>query len=163
MTNFSRILVPIDFGETSDLALDAALSLAEKFAASVTLVHVSWIPPDLGFGANIRWPHEEMSDGAKKAFGEAVTEAKKRYGRVDGVHVGGEAWQAILETAEDRESDLIVMGTHGRRGLSRLFLGSVAEKVVRMSPVPVLTISGKPEREAKRDALSELARGEGRS
>jgi nucleotide-binding universal stress UspA family protein len=129
MSPFSRILVPVDFGETSVLALDTALSLAEKLGASVTLVHVSWIPPELGFGARIRWPHEDISDGAKKAFDGAVTEAKARYARVDGVC--GEAWAKILETAADRESDLIVMGTHGRRWLSRVLLGSVAEKVVR--------------------------------
>lgn len=158
MKTFSRILVPIDFGETSTLALDTALSLAEKFGASVTLVHVSWIPPDLGFGANIRWPHEDISDGAKKAFFNAVADAKQRYARVDGAHVGGEPWQGILDTAVERDCDLIVMGTHGRRGLSRLFLGSVAEKVVRLSPIPVLTISGKAERDAKRDALSALTR-----
>ena len=54
----------------------------------------------------------------------------------------GVEWEQILEVVKARNADLIVMGTHGRRGLSRLFLGSVAEKVVRISPVPVLTIRG---------------------
>lgn len=148
MSPFSSILVPIDFGETSNLALDVALALAERFGASVTLVHVSWRPPDFGFGAGIRWPHEEVSEAAKKDFDAAISDARRRYARVDGVHVEGEAWEMILQTAKERASDLIVMGTHGRRGLSRVLMGSVAEKIVRLSPVPVLTVPGKAERSA---------------
>ena len=66
----------------------------------------------------------------------------------------GDPAQAILDTAKERGADLIVMGTHGRRGLSHVLLGSVAERIVRLSPVPVLTVSGKAEREAKEKALT---------
>jgi nucleotide-binding universal stress UspA family protein len=61
----------------------------------------------------------------------------------------GEPWKQILEIAKERMADIIVMGTHGRRGLSRVFLGSVAEKVVRLSPVPVMTVPGKTDRRAR--------------
>ena len=67
----------------------------------------------------------------------------------------GVPWREILASIERHRPDLVVMGTHGRRGLPRMVLGSVAEKIVRMSPIPVLTVSAEAERDARARAVAE--------
>ncbi len=147
MAAFKHILVPIDFGETSNRALEMALELAVKFDAELTLYHASWLPPAsyAAYAEGLYWPTDEMAREAKKELDAAVAKAKARYPKTDAVLGSGEPWQQVLNVAKERDVDLIVMGTHGRRGLSRVFLGSVAEKIVRLSPVPVLTVSGSDE------------------
>jgi nucleotide-binding universal stress UspA family protein len=159
MTSFKHLLVPTDFGGAAEHALDFAIELASKFESRMTLLHALWLPPSAyaAYAEGIAWPTEEMAKGAQKELDAALAKAKARYSRIEAAIVSGEPWQAILEVAKDRGADLIVMGTHGRRGLSRVFLGSVAERVVRLSPIPVLTISGKAEREAKEKALAQAA------
>lgn len=156
MIPFKHILVPTDFGEPAARALDCAIALASKFEAKITLVHASWFPPSAygGYVEGLNWPIDEMAKGAKEELDAAVLRANELYPHIEGAIVTCEPWQGILEVAKVRGADLIVMGTHGRHGLSRVFLGSVAEKVVRLSPVPVLTISGKAEQEAKEKALA---------
>ena len=159
MTPFKHILVSTDFGEPAARALECALTLASTFGSKLTLVHASWFPPAAygGYVDGLIWPIAEMANGAKLELDAAVSKAKELYPNTEGVIVTCEPWQGILEVAENRNADLIVMGTHGRRGLSRMFLGSVAEKVVRLSPIPVLTISGKAEREAKERVLARMS------
>jgi nucleotide-binding universal stress UspA family protein len=91
---------------------------------------------------------------ATKELDALLQKVKDRYPKAEAAVVAGEPWLAILEAVKKQGADLIVMGTHGRRGISRVLLGSVAEKVVRLSPVPVLTISGKADQAAKEEALS---------
>lgn len=157
MTTFEHILVPTDFGEPAEHALDVAIALASKFNSKITLLHSSWFPP-MAYGAyaeGLAWPISDMIDAAQKELDAALVKAKKRYEQIDAVLAVTEPSQTILEIAKDRACDLIVMGTHGRRGLPRILLGSVAEKTVRLSPVPVLTLSGKAGQEAKEAALAE--------
>lgn len=141
---FRHILVPIDFGEPSDHAIELALTMALRFDAKVTLLHVAWLPPYYysAYAEGLAYPMEEMEVRAQTALGEQVEKAKARYGRVDALLKSGQPWEKILEAVRESGADLLVMGTHGRRGLSRMFLGSVAEKVVRHSPIPVLTTPG---------------------
>ena len=157
MIAFKHILVPTDFGEPAVRALDFAISLASKFESKVILLHVSWIPASVyaAYAEGLTWPTNEMEAGAKRELDAALSKAKEHYPKIEGVMIMGEPWRTILEVAKERGADLIVMGTHGRRGLSRVFLGSVTEKVVRLSPVPVLTISGKADQEAKEKALAQ--------
>ena len=97
----------------------------------------------------------DFGESADRALALAIDMAsQERYPKTESAHVCGELWRAILEIATERDVDLIVMGTHGRRGLSRLFLGSIAEKVVRLSPVPVLTVSTEAEKKARALALA---------
>ena len=156
MIAFKHILVPTDFGEPAVRALDFAIALARKFESTVTLLHASWVPASLyaAYAEGLTWPTNELEEGAKRELDAALSKAKEHYPKTEGVIVMGEPWRTILEVAKERGADLIVMGTHGRRGLSRVFLGSVTEKVVRLSPVPVLTISGKADQEAKEEALA---------
>lgn len=141
MTAFEHLLVPIDFGEEADKAIDIAISLATKFDSRLTLLHASWTPPPSYAAyseAIIVWPTEEIAKVAEKQLAAVLAKARTKYPRTDSVLVIGNPWETILEVAKEQHASLIVMGTHGRRGLSRMLLGSIAEKVVRLSPIPVL-------------------------
>ena len=141
MELIKHILVPTDFGEPAERATEYALALAKKFEAKLTLMHVYSIPT-YGYAEGFAWPVEELGKAAQKALETAVAAVKQRSAGIESTLVMGAPWEQILLVAKQRAVDLIVMGTHGRRGLSRMFLGSVAERVVRMSPVPVLAIPG---------------------
>lgn len=156
MTTFKHILVPTDFGEPSDRAVDVAALMAAMFESRLTLLHASWLPPSAyaAYAEGLYWPAEEVAKESQKALDAAVARAQKAYPKTESAVVKGEPWQAILDAAQERGCDLIVMGTHGRRGLSRMLIGSVAEKVVRLSPVPVLTVCGKAEQDAKANAIA---------
>jgi len=156
MNSFRHILVPTDFGEPAVRALDLAIELAAKFESRVTVLHVSWVSPYAAASQNgFYWPAEELEKAARKELDAALSKATGRYPNVDGLVRVGEPSQTILEVAKERRADLIVMGTHGRRGLSRVLLGSVAEKTVRLSPIPVVTICGKAEQEVKERAIAQ--------
>jgi nucleotide-binding universal stress UspA family protein len=83
-----------------------------------------------------------VEKSAREAFDALLAEVSSRRQNVAGVLKHGMSWREILATAEEMRADVVILGTHGRRGIPRAVLGSVAEKVVRMSPVPVLTIPG---------------------
>lgn len=148
MAPFRHILVPVDFGDPSAHAIELALTMATRFDAKLTLLHVSWMPPYYysAYAEGLAFPVGEMETAAKKMLTDALTKAQGRYPRTESMMVAGEPWEKILESAKGCGADLIIMGTHGRRGVARVVLGSVAEKVVRHSPIPVLTTAGPGER-----------------
>jgi len=149
---FRRILVPIDFTEVSTHALDWAMELAASVGASLTVMH-SYVIPVVGFpdGALIPTPQVAagLGEAAQKALDAAVQ--ARRGGKVplEAVLREGEAWEEIVAVADEIDADLIVVGTHGRHGLARALLGSVAEHVVRTSHRPVLTLSVPPPEKKK--------------
>lgn len=137
------ILVPTDFGDAADAALDAAIELARRLGATVRVVH-AFEPPgsDLpeGMIAGLGDASDRVLDAAEKALANAA-EARRGAGVVVETEiVRGRPWRAIVDAAAKDPSALVVMGTHGRAGAERPLLGSVAERVVRASPRPVLTI-----------------------
>jgi nucleotide-binding universal stress UspA family protein len=142
--SFRRILVASDFSEPSERALDLAIGLALKFDADLTLVH-SWEAPaysyggGLYFGADLVLPIERA---AVARLDQALAELKVRLPKAKSMLRSGPAWQEVLAAATQLHADLIVLGTHGRRGLQHALLGSVAERVVRMAEIPVLTTHG---------------------
>jgi nucleotide-binding universal stress UspA family protein len=141
---FRRILVPIDFTEVSSHALDWAIELAASVGASVTVLHSSAIPV-VGFPDGALIPTPQVATGMSEAAGSALEAAVagRRGGPVplETMLREGEAWEEIVNAADEIDADLIVVGTHGRHGLARALLGSVAEHVVRTSHRPVLTLS----------------------
>lgn len=146
---FKHILVPTDFGEPAQHALELAITLAQKFDCDLTLLHAVWIAmPVYPVATGVAFPTQQWSDAGRQTLETAVEQLKKRHPRSEGVLTSSDPAEAIVETAKKRGADLIVMGTHGRHGLSRIFLGSVAEKTVRMSPIPVLTVPGRAEQKA---------------
>jgi nucleotide-binding universal stress UspA family protein len=141
---FRRILVPIDFTEVSTHALDWGIELAASVGASVTVMH-SYAIPIAGFpdGALVPTPSiaAALREGAQKALEAAVQGRRGGAVPLETVLREGEAWEAIVTVADEIDADLIVVGTHGRHGLARALLGSVAEHVVRTAHRPVLTLS----------------------
>lgn len=140
---FQRIIVATDFKQASSLALDAALSLAEPLGAEVVLVHVMSPPASAMFSGEGISPDEARAS-VRLTLDAALAAARIRYPRTTFCLAEGHAAEQILAVAASISADLIVMGTSGRSGLERVFLGSVAEQVLRQSPVPVLTVSSRP-------------------
>jgi nucleotide-binding universal stress UspA family protein len=145
MFSNKKVLVATDFAESSRAAADVGLELARTFHVPLVLVHSYLVPTYVYTGV----PFIPVKDYLQ-SYEEAARELlEKERARLEGKGVevtavlrNGVAWEEILSTAQRSEAGLIVVGTHGRRGLPRALLGSVAEKVVRMSTVPVLTIHG---------------------
>ena len=144
MNVFRKILVPLDFSEHSDLALQTAVGLARSHEGSLTLVYVyeqlALAVPEgymLFSEAQLERMFEEFRRSLNKQ--QQVAEAAG-VRRVEVQLLHGSAPGEICSFAAQGAFDSIVMGTHGRRGLSHAFLGSVAERVVRMAPCPVLTV-----------------------
>jgi nucleotide-binding universal stress UspA family protein len=141
-TSIQHILVPHDFSETAENALSFALSLAEKLGSRVTILHV-YETPAYAFPEGPALTLE-MTVQIEKAAATALAAVAAR-ARRPGVEATtqlrqGSPWREIDAAARQAHADLIVMGTHGRRGLARALLGSVAEKVVRTASCPVLTV-----------------------
>lgn len=143
MAAFSHILVPTDFGEASDRALATALELAPIFDARVTLMHATLLPPNYTarYIEECGTPTDDLREGARRELEAAVAKAKQRWSKLEGALLVGDPWARILEAAKEHGADVIIMGTHGRRGVARAVLGSIAEKIVRLSPIPVMTVS----------------------
>jgi nucleotide-binding universal stress UspA family protein len=134
-----HILLPTDFGESSASAESLAVDLASTFGAKLTLLHV-WSVPTPGYAEALSWPIDGIEAPARDALERAHANLKQKHPETDAILTAGIAWDRIIELAKERGVDMMVIGTHGRRGLPRFMLGSVAEKVVRLSPVPVLTV-----------------------
>jgi nucleotide-binding universal stress UspA family protein len=137
-----HILVPHDFSETADKALAYALTLAEKLGSRVTVLHVYEIPAyPFPEGPAMTIPMAAELEKASATALEAVVARSQRPGmKLETQLRQGAPWREIDEGARELKADLVVMATHGRKGLARALLGSVAEKVVRTAPCPVLTV-----------------------
>jgi universal stress protein A len=149
---FQRILVPHDFSEPANHALDVAADLAKTHRGTITVLHVLtpfYSGPGYPTQAEIAWtPPTEMAAERRARLERLVRERLgARAPRVACEVVTGEALPAILDAA--RSSDAIVMATLGRTGLAHLLIGSVAEKVVRHASVPVLIVRPAPPRRQK--------------
>jgi nucleotide-binding universal stress UspA family protein len=137
------ILVPTDLSEGAEEALDYACELAAKLGATITLLNVIGIPalgvPELGVALTSSVIDSIIHDN-QAALDKLVASRRGRAVFSDTLLRTGDARDVINQTAHDLKADLIVMGTHGRRGVSRALLGSVTESVVRTAPCPVLTV-----------------------
>jgi nucleotide-binding universal stress UspA family protein len=147
-----RILVPTDFSAQADSALDYAVDLAAKLHAHITIMHSYEIPmigfPDGALAATADLTGRILT-AAQDAL-QACVEARKNRGvQLSSLLRNGDPRQMINAVAQDIHADLIVMGTHGRRGISHALLGSVAESIVRTAKCPVLTVRGAEKAEAR--------------
>jgi nucleotide-binding universal stress UspA family protein len=137
------ILVPTDFSVASEAALDQAIGLASKLGGKVYVLHAYQLPV-VGFPDGVLVPTAEIASRVISwAQGElAACVAKRKECGVELLPILKQAdpREAALAVAEEISADLIVMGTHGRRGIARALIGSVAESVVRTSAVPVMTV-----------------------
>lgn len=143
MIEFGRILCPVDFSESSNRSLTHATALARWYDAKLTVLHVvptlAAFPTHDGFGVTVPIvgsvsPEEVVEDMRRRIDPAALPAGAAMAARV------GDPSTAIVEQAATGQADVIVMGTHGRRGFKRLLLGSVTETVLREAPCPVLTV-----------------------
>jgi nucleotide-binding universal stress UspA family protein len=146
MTLPRTILVPVDFSPNSETALDYAVELAGKLDAKVYILNVIALSglgvPELG-AALAPSLIDSMVRDSEAALAKLADARRSQAKIADTLLRTGDARDIIIHTAEEVAADLIVMGTHGRRGVGRALLGSVAESVLRTSPCPVLTIRGR--------------------
>jgi nucleotide-binding universal stress UspA family protein len=142
---FKHILVPVDGSETSMLSVAKAAGLAQAFGSDVTAVYVLDPYPFTGVGADFAYGQAQYLSAAtaeantaleavKKLMTEAGVEVKTMVGEGHAIHEG------IVRVADSVGADLIVMGSHGRRGLEKLVLGSVAQRVLSTARIPVLVV-----------------------
>lgn len=144
----ARILVPIDYSDNSKVALAYAANLAASFGAALDLVHV-WDRPTYATDAvMVQRPGEAhkpisqlIQENAEKDMAELVASLSLPSDlQVQSRLLAGEPASTLLAELKKGAHDLVVISTHGRTGLAHLLLGSIAEKLVRLSPVPVLTV-----------------------
>ena len=155
MLTIERILCPVDFSEFSDRACDHAHSFARHFGAKLFVLHVAepFVPMDprsISLSLLDQVYAQKIADAEEK-----VRELAERQNWNDVEHEvvleRGAVADAILQFAEDKNIDLITMGTHGRRGLDRLVLGSVTERILRTARPPVLAVHSLPEGSGARE------------
>jgi nucleotide-binding universal stress UspA family protein len=143
MVDFKRILVPVDFSDPSKKAVHRALSLALQFDATLVLAHI--VPPSVGLVTT--YPTEslafekEQARYAKATLPALVPEEFRETVNLQTIVKVGIVKDEILAIVGDEKIDLVVMGTHGRNGFERFFLGSLTERMLRRIPVPILTVS----------------------
>lgn len=141
------IVHPTDFSEEADRAESEAVRLARKLGAELVLLHISVETPLYGenaFGmADVKRIYEAQARWADGRLAERADTLSRRGVPTRWIRRAGVVDQLITETAREQGADYIVMGTHGRSGIARLMLGSVADRVVRTAPCPVLTVRPK--------------------
>ena len=160
----ARVLVPVDFSRHSEVALGYATALASRVGASVDLLHVVVDPVAAG-AWSVEFSTQNLSDlrrnlieDAERRIARLCASAHEPTLRLSTLVRMGQPADAITEYAKAFGINLIVMGSHGRSGLARLFMGSVAERVLRHAPCPVLTLPDalSPEPAGLRAALGHL-------
>jgi nucleotide-binding universal stress UspA family protein len=145
MPEIRTILCPVDFSFGSDHALEYALLLAATHGAGIVLLHVLH-PLAFGVGADGLTPDigarvlRDMEASCRRHLGRTAAQLRARGANVTEKLVTGTPFHEIIQWARAEKVDLIVMGTHGRTGLVSALIGSVAERVVRKAPCPVLTV-----------------------
>lgn len=139
--DFKHLLVATDFGDCSRSALDLAVDMARRYGAGLTILHSFELPYGYANAASGELMMALQGD-AETAMGKVLAAVRAKVPEARGVVRCGSPWEQVLDAAERGSADLIVIGSHGRKGLPRALLGSVAEKVVRLSKVPVLVVHG---------------------
>jgi nucleotide-binding universal stress UspA family protein len=145
MVEIRTILVPVDFSEVAPILAKWAKGFAKQLNAKIIL---TYILEDLstyeGIFVDLKTLTElenTLYEGAKKSMEDFLKEHFSDFPDVEPVLEKGDVVETILRVAQEKGADLIVIGTHGRKGLDRILFGSVAEGVVKNSPIPVVTIN----------------------
>ena len=144
---YQRILVPVDGSEPSNRALAAAIGLAQAFGSRLRVVHVieelAYLSGYDQFGGYSGELIRAMREAGEKVLADSQAQARAAGVEVDGMlfdQFGERLGETVAKAAQMWNADLIVTGTHGRRGVSRAVLGSGAEQILRLAPVPVLSV-----------------------
>ncbi len=145
MVEIKKILFPVDLTDNSTKILPYVLSMAEKFDSQIYLVHVV---EDIARWGILHMPHpsiktyqQEAQEGAEKAMDKLCQKDLQSCPNFKRLILRGDPATEILRTIESEKIDMVIMGTHGRKGLEHTLFGSVAENVVKKSPVPVTVVN----------------------
>jgi universal stress protein A len=144
MKLFERILLATDFSPASTPALEQSVKIAKREGALLLIAHAYQEPGLVELShapAEVyeQW-NQKLKEGTERKLRPLLESARKEGVEAEGLILTGFADEAIIEAARQQKADLIVMGTHGRRGAARLFLGSVAARVIATAPCPVMTV-----------------------
>jgi universal stress protein A len=145
MRRFKRIMVASDLSKVSRGALNTAIVFAQSKGAELIIVHVlvpiaPFVPEQLIQPGILETIEVDARRWAEQQLARLAAAARKTGVRVKAVLLSGDPADQIIRAARTHHSDLIVVGTHGRRGFSKMMIGSVAERVVRTAPCPVVTV-----------------------
>lgn len=144
---FKNLMVPIDGSPTAQLAVEKAIGLARAFGSTVTVLFVVDPYPFTGVGSDFAYGQTQYLSAARAEATEALAAARIAL-EAAGIKVNAtlveahSTWRGILDAAESGAADLIVMGSHGRSGIEKLVLGSVAQRVVSHATVTVMVVRG---------------------
>ena len=145
MKEFKKILFPVDLSESSPKLVPYVTTMAEKFGAEIHLLFVARV---FQYFSGIYVPHpsinkfeDEIVEGAKKRLKEFTEEYFSDFPETKAEVVPGDISEEILKYTGSKGIDLLILGTHGRKGLEKVVFGSVAERVAKTSPVPVLLVN----------------------
>ena len=145
MIEFKRILYPVDLSESSAKMVPYVQSMAKKFESKIYILFAARV---FDYFTSMYVPHpsisrfeKEVIEGAEKRLYEFVDEHFSEFANTKTVVVAGDASEEIINYIEDQRIDLVIMGTHGRKGMDKIIFGSVAERVVKTSPVPVMVVN----------------------
>ncbi len=145
MKEFKRILFPVDLSESSTNIVPYVQTVAKKFESKI---HILFAARVFEYFTSIYVPHpsinkfeKEIMEGAEKRLYEFLDEHFSEFPGAKIAVVAGDASEQILNYIEEHQIDLVIMGTHGRKGMDKIIFGSVAERVVKISPVPVMVVN----------------------
>jgi len=141
MAAINKVVIPVDFSSNMDKVVDYGLSIADKLGAKVLFFHV--VSDFQGYDMMLVHPSfigmsKDLEEQAEERMAALVKDYEDRAGGVSGQVVVGNAADGILQFAEVEQADMVIIGTHGTKGLERILMGSTAEQVVKKAPCPVL-------------------------
>jgi len=145
MIEFKRILYPVDLSDSSAKIAPYVKSAAQKFQSKIYIFFAARVF-DYFSSMYVPYPsisrfEKEVIEGAEKRLYEFVDEQFSEFSNTKTVVVAGDASEEIIHYIEDQHIDLVIMGTHGRKGMDKIIFGSVAERVLKTSPVPVMVVN----------------------
>lgn len=144
MTEINKVVIPIDFSSNTDKVIEYGLSVADKLGAQVFFFHV--INNFQGYDMMLMHPSfmgmtKDIEQNAEDRMADLVKEHAKRDLGASGSVIVGDAAEEIVNFAKLKEADMIIIGTHGAKGIEKILLGSTADRVVKMAPCPVLVFN----------------------
>ncbi|GAB6193387.1 universal stress protein [Desulfocastanea catecholica] len=143
MKEIKRIVVPVDFSKITAKLIDYSTYMAEKLSATIHFIHaVTYMTGDAMIGAPFAVEYEaKMLADAQTKMANLLEDNREKAPGCTGEVVVGDPVDTIVDTAKGKEADLIIIGTHGTKGLEKILLGSVTERVLKRAPCPVLTMN----------------------
>lgn len=145
MKEFKKILFPVDLSESSAKIVPYVQSVAKKFDAKIHILFVARVF-DYFTGIYVPVPSittmgKDIIDGAEKRLYEFMDEHFSAFPNTKTAVVAGDASEEIIKYIEEQHIDLVIMGTHGRKGMDKIIFGSVADRIVKTAPVPVMVVN----------------------